>query len=88
MRIKEQFKIRKIGTVYAIVDNENFEIDFSRVIALNDSAAFLIKSVEHIDFSIETWKNLLIERYKIDHQKAQSDAEKLVDKLTQANIIE
>ena len=71
-----------------MVYNENSEINFSRVIGLNNSAAFLINSVENKDFNIETWTQLLIERYKIDQNTAQSDAEKLIDKLNQANILE
>ena len=88
MKIKEQFKIRKIGAEYVMVYNENSQMDFSRVIGLNDSAAFLIESVADIDFTIETWTQLLVGRYKIDQQRAQSDAEILADKLKQANIIE
>jgi len=68
--------------------NDNSEINFSRVIRLNDSAAFLIKSAEHNDFDLETWTQLLIDRFKIDQQRAQSDAEKLIDQLTRENIIE
>lgn len=88
MRIKEQFKVRKVGNEEVIVSNDPSGLNFSRVIVLNPTAAFLLKETDHRPFDVEQWSALLMEQYGIDHQRARLDVEKLIEKLTRENIIE
>jgi hypothetical protein len=70
-----------------MVCNENDVIDFSRVVVLNPSAAFLIKTVGHSDFDVTRLTQLLKDRFKLEPERAQSDAVKLIDQLTQAKLL-
>jgi hypothetical protein len=68
--------------------NENDVVDFSRVIVLNPSAAFLIKEVGHSDFDTDRLTQLLMDRFNLEPERAQSDAMKLTDQLTQAKLLD
>lgn len=88
MRIKDQFKVRKVGNEEVIVSNDSSGLNFSRVIVLNPTAYFLLKETGHNPFDTDQWSNLLVKEYGIDHQRARLDVEKLIEKLTRENIIE
>lgn len=87
MKIKEEYMIREIGGKPVMVCNENDVTDFSRVIALNPSAAFLIKTVGHSDFDTTRLTQLLMDRFNLEPERALSDAIKLIDQLTQAKLL-
>lgn len=70
-----------------MVCNEDDAVNYSRVIGLNNSAAFLIKATGHSDFDITTWTQLLVDRFSLEYERAQSDAGKLIDQLTQAKLL-
>ena len=80
--------MRTLGNEFILVA-EGFEaVDFTRMISMNESSAFLWKAVEGKDFDVETLANLLMEEYGIDHDTAQHDVEALLQSWKNANIIE
>jgi hypothetical protein len=62
-------------------------IDFSKVISLNESAAWLWKEVEGKDFTPVTMAALLVERYEVDADVALADAEKLTNQWISVGIV-
>ena len=64
------------------------QVNFSKFIRLNDSAAFLLKKVEHEEFTAETLAKLLCEEYEISEEIAAKDAEALCKSLVEAGIVE
>ena len=80
--------MRALGNEFILVA-EGFEaVDFTRMISMNESSAFLWKAVEGKDFDVETLANLLMEEYGIDHDTAQHDADLLLQSWQNAGVIE
>ena len=88
MKIKEKYKIRKIGTDEVLVCSDATGLDYSRIMVLNPSAAFLLRETEHNSFTPGQWANLLVSRYAIDPEYALRDAEKMIDKLKNKMVLE
>ena len=88
MKIKDDFVLREICGEKIISGEGLNQVNFSKFIRLNDSAAFLLKKVEHEEFSAETLAKLLCEEYEISEEIAAKDAEALCKSLVEAGIVE
>lgn len=87
MKTKKGFTLRTLGQEYILVAEGLEAIDFSRMISMNESAAFLWKAVEDKDFDVDTLINLLVEEYGITPEVAEKDATSLLQTWKQADII-
>ena len=88
MRIKKGFVLRTLGDEQ-IVSGEGLEqINFTRLISLNHSAAYLWKEVEGKDFDAQTLAGLLVKRYTVDEATALADAQKLAETWKNAGLLE
>ena len=63
-------------------------INFSKLISLNETAAFLYRKVQGSEFTPETLADLLTEEYEVSREVALKDAEKLVQQWVDAGIAE
>jgi hypothetical protein len=88
MKIKENIKIRKMGDEKILIVNDGHKSDYTRVISINDSAAFLLETIAKDDFSPEKWAGMLVAEYDISPDTAMEDATELVEKLADAGILE
>lgn len=87
MKTIEGFNLRSLGKEY-IITAENFkQINFNKMISLNESAAYLWKSVDGKEFTAETLADLLVERYEIDRETALRDSEAIAAKWKEAGIV-
>ena len=88
MKIKKGFVLRNVCGENIIVAEGMENIDFTKIISMNESSAFLWKNVEGKDFSSETLRDLLVEEYEVDADTALKDAEGIARKWAEAGIIE
>lgn len=88
MKLKDNLAVRKIGNEYIMVSESGSGLDYTRVISLNSSAAYLIEKVAHNIFSEDDWVELLIEKYDIGREIAETDVNKLIEKLQKENLLE
>ncbi len=88
MKTRKGYTLRSLGKEFILVADGLEAVDFSRMISMNESAAFLWKEVEDKDFEAETLVNLLMEEYGIDHEVAEHDVKSLLETWNTANIIE
>ena len=89
MKTKKGYTLRSLGNEYILVAESLDEaIDFSRMISLNATAAFLWKEVEDKEFDTEMLASLLMEKYGITHDVAANDVASLLETLKTANLIE
>lgn len=86
MKLKDNLTIRKIGDEYMMVSNSGSNLDYTRVISLNSSAAFLVQEVQQKEFTKEEWVNLLVDKYNIDIERAQADVQLLIDKFNKEGL--
>ncbi len=70
-----------------VVAHGKENIDFSKVISLNESAAYLWQKVLGHDFEAETLADLLTEEYEVDKETALRDARKVMQDWKEAGLI-
>lgn len=93
MKAKTGFYVREICGQYMIVAEGKENIDFSDIISLNETAAFLWKQIEHNDHSEEELAKMLVEQYSLDentplsYQRAIEDVKKLHNQWHELGII-
>ena len=88
MRIIEGFRLRNVMGQATIVGEGVGQIDFNKLITLNDSAAYLWQSVEGKDFDVATLATLLVEKYDIDAETASKDATTIANKWVEIGVVE
>ena len=88
MRTKKGFKLRTVCGENIIVGEGIENIDFSRIISLNESAAYLWNNVQDREFDASTLTELLQAEYEVDEETARNDAQALIEKWISAGIIE
>lgn len=80
--------MRKLGREYIITAEGVELINFNKMIALNESAAYLWENVQDKEFTVETLADLLVEQYGIDRELALKDSAAVAQKWIEAGIAE
>ncbi len=88
MRIKKGFELRDVCGEHIIVAYGIENIDFNKVISLNESATYLWRNVVDKDFDVETMASLLQQEYEVDAETAKRDAQTLLDEWTKVGLTE
>ena len=88
MRIKEGFVLRTICGQSVVSGEGSANVNFSKLVSLNDSAAYLFKAVGDGDFTAETLADLLLDEYDVDRETALKDAETLCAQWKEIGIVE
>ncbi|HCN53775.1 MAG: PqqD family protein [Prevotella sp.] len=88
MKTKKGFRLREVCGEQMIVAEGKENIDFSKIISMNESSAYLWKAVEGKDFTAEDLADLLTEQYEVSKEKALEDSKALVSQWEEAEIIE
>ncbi len=87
MKIKNGFELREMCGEHIIIGTGVENIDFSKVISLNESAASLWREVEGKEFTPETLAALLMEQYDVDEATALADATALANQWVSVGIV-
>ena len=88
MRLLDGFVLRSIAGEYIVTGEGLSRVDFSKVISLNASAAYLWQQLEGKDFTEDTLVDLLTARYDVEPEKARSDGQKLLASWREAGLLE
>ena len=88
MKTKKGFRLRTVCGENIIVAEGIENIDFSKIISMNESSAYLWSKVQDQSFTIEQLVALLREEYEVDEATATADVKALVAKWQKAGIIE
>ena len=88
MRIKNGFELRKICGENIIVAHGLDNIDFTKVISMNESAADIWNSVFDRDFTVEDMGKALLDNYQVDEKQAVEDSEALLKQWIEAGLVE
>lgn len=87
MRAKTGFNLRTVCGENIIVAEGEENIDFSNIISMNESSAYLWKNIQGKEFTHEDLVKLLTEEYEVDEATALKDVKALTDLWNQAGII-
>lgn len=88
MRIKDNFKVRKIAGENLIINQGSTNSDLTKIISLNETALFLWEELQGKDFTPLDAADLMVEEYGIDQEKAIQDIKKWLDTMIEEGIIE
>lgn len=88
MKIKEGFELRNVCGENIIIAHGIENIDFTRVVTLNESAAMLWNAVQGREFKEEELAELFKKEYDVDSQTAQNDVNELVTSWIDAGLVE
>ena len=87
MKIKEGFILRKICGEYVVVGEGLAQVNFNKMLSLNESAAYLWKQFAGKDFTVQDLTDVLLERYDVDQERAYQDAAALVEKWIEEGVV-
>ncbi|MBO5185669.1 MAG: PqqD family protein [Prevotella sp.] len=88
MITKKGFNLRTICGEQIIVAEGVENIDFSKIISMNESAAYLWQQVQGRDFTAEELIELLTQEYDVDNETAEKDIQDMIKTWYDAGIIE
>ena len=88
MKLKEGFVLRTICGENVISGEGTKNINFSKLISLNETAAFLYRKAQGIEFTPETLAGFLTEEYEVAEETALKDAKVLCQQWIDAGIAE
>ena len=88
MKIKEGFKMRKLGREHILVAEGSGLVNFNRMVSFNDTAAYLWEALTGREFAVEDIRQLILDRYEVDERTADADAAKLARDWAEAGLIE
>ena len=88
MRIKNGFELRDVCGEHIIIAHGVENIDFTKVITLNESAAFIWKKVEGKSFTEDGVVKMLLDEYEVEEAQARADVEQLLASWEKAGLME
>lgn len=88
MKAKPGFNFRVVCGENIIVAEGEENIDFSNIISMNESSAYLWQNIQGKEFTHEDLVGLLTQEYEVDEATAMKDVKALTELWLQAGIIE
>lgn len=88
MKAKKGFNLRDVCGEHIIVAEGKENIDFSNIISMNESSAYLWEKIQNKEFIHEDLQKLLTEEYEVDEETALKDAKIITQQWKEAGIIE
>ena len=88
MKAKTGFNLRNVCGEQVIVAEGRENIDFSNIISMNETSAYLWNAIQDKDFTVDDLVELLTKEYDVDEQTARKDAQTLANQWLEAGICE
>lgn len=89
MRIKKGFILREVCGEHVITGEGLTAVNFGRLLALNETAAWLWKQADAMgDFTIEQLADKLCEEYEVTKETAQQDVDTIISQWRKEGVVE
>lgn len=89
MKIKQGFELQNVCGEYIIVPTGIENVDYSKIISLNETAAYLWEGCCALDsFTVDTMVELLTREYEVEEQVAREDCEMIAARWAEMGLIE
>lgn len=88
MHIKNGFELRDVCGEKVVLATGIENVDFTHIISLNESAAYLWQNVADKEFDTEMLVQLICKEYEVNSDTAKHDAENIVNQWLECGIIE
>lgn len=87
MKIKKDFMLRQVAGNYIVVPVGAASVDFNGMLTLNETGAFLFKSLQE-GTDRDNLVSSLLEEYDVDRETAEQHVDKFIEKLKGADLFE
>lgn len=87
MKLKQGFKLHNLGSEYIVVAEGDASVDYSSILSLNESGAYIWKNIVDKEFDADTITKLLLSEYEVDEATASDDAFAFVESLLSADLV-
>lgn len=89
MKTKKGFELQNVCGEFLIVPAGEENVDFSKIISLNSTAAYLWENVAKMEsFTLETLVGLLTKEYDVDEATAKEDCQMIAERWIEVGIAE
>ena len=88
MRTKKGFNLRDVCGEHIVVAEGIENIDFSNIISMNETSAYLWEHIQGREFEVSDMVKLLTDAYEVDAHTAEADCATLVRQWVDAGIVE
>ena len=88
MKIKEGFVLRTICGQNVVSGEGTANVNFSKLVSLNESAAYLWQEIAGKEFTKEDMVQLLLDKYEVEPERAAADVEKLISIWVEQGVAE
>jgi hypothetical protein len=89
MRLKKGFVLREVCGERVIMGEGLGAINFGKLLALNETAAWLWKQAQEMsDFTIETLAERLCEEYEVTADEAKADVAEIIADWQKVDVVE
>ena len=88
MKINDGFEVRSVCGEYMMVAMGEKNIDFSHVIAFNETSVFIWNQMLAGKDTIDDVAKAVTEEYDVDFETARKDVETLVKQLAEYGVVE
>lgn len=88
MKIKKGFVLRSICGQNVISGEGLEQVNFSKLVTLNETATYLWKEVQDKEFTAQTLADLMTDRYEVTAERALADAQTLCDQWVEMGLAE
>lgn len=87
MVCKKGFKLRPLGNEFILVGEGIEQVNFNKMITMNETAAYLWKKVVELEsFTEEDMARLLTEEYEVSMEQALADCRQTMENWHEAGI--
>lgn len=87
MKIKQGFKLNSVCGQNFLVPMGEGNIDYSKLIALNESSLLMWKRMDEGDFTEDDLVRILLEEYEVAEDVARTDVKKILEQFKEEQII-
>ena len=87
MQVKPGFKLNQVCGQSFLVPMGESNIDFSKLIALNESSLLLWKRMQTGEFTIDDLVNELLNEYEVDDATTRKDVEAIIEQFKSEGVI-
>lgn len=88
MKIKDGFELQNVCGEYIVVPTGIDNVDYSKIISLNETAAYLWQNCCGAPFDIVTMVELLTKEYDVEADIAREDCEMIVARWAEMGLTE
>lgn len=88
LKMRPGYLVQEIAGEKILIAGLSENINYSRMLVLNESAAELVNTLIAKSVSIDDLVKILTDNYRVDAEQAREDVEKLLRDLEQQNVLE